>query len=414
MAIRSFEVTSYKPYRLRTRLQLRPLTLLIGKNHSGKSAIMKALPLLVGSLASNLARPLDLDAGGLLHGFKESDLVSGRAPHGAFELGIETSQGDSLDSKIFRTKIQCLSGETGYQPDAAVVQSLHLRCPGLVFDLNRDKHEYLLRYEHEGTSRTLSSSLLFEGLLPRSLPRTLDEPISELIEMELAQLRQLRDTVSYLSSPRSIEPGWMLRSPGGTDSTPSGDHTPWLLADNDELLDQTRQWFEKNLSLPLKVLRQGPAICVTVGSGFGDDEWVGLENAGQGLSQILPVVVHRLYGLLRGEGVDLLEQPEAELHPAFHGAVADLFLDHLSPLRPALVETHSENFLLRIRRRIAEGKVEPGQIGIYWVDRHPEGGASLREIQIDHRGDLDNWPDGIFYEDYDEVMAIRRAARKRQ
>lgn len=412
MPILSFEVASYKPYRQPTRLQLRPLTVLIGKNHSGKSALMKALPLLAGSLASNSSRPLDLEASGLLHGFKNADLVSGRAPHGALELGLETSERGGVGSKTFRAKIQCLSGEPG-QPDSAVVQDLLLRCPGLVFSLTRLENEYRLQYEHGGVSRSSSSSLLFEGLLPRSLPRAIEEPVSEILERELAQLRQLRDTVSYLVSPRSIQSGWMLRHdiPGGADPTPTGGHSPWLLADDDELLEQTRQWFEKNLSLQLQVLQQGPAIRTTVGSGFEDGEWVGLENAGQGLSQVLPIVVQRLHGLLRGEGVDLLEQPEAELHPAFHGAVADLFLSSLSPSRPALVETHSENFLLRIRRRIAEGQVDPDQVGIYWVDRHPEGGAGLREIQIDRRGDLDNWPDGVFYEDYYEVMAIRRAAR---
>ncbi len=35
----------------------------------------------------------------------------------------------------------------------------------------------------------------------------------------------------------------------------------------------------------------------------------------------------------------------------------------------------------------------------------------LRKIRINARGELDSWPDGVFIEDYEEILAIRRAAR---
>ena len=413
MAIRSFEVSNYKPYRQSAQVRLRPLTVLIGKNHSGKSALMKALPLLAGSLASNQPRPLDLEAGGLRHGFAESDLVFGRAPHGAFELGLEMSQPGGNNSKTLRIGIQCVSGELG-QGDTAFVQSLSLKTSSFGFEMAREDREYRMHFEQESGRLSATSIPLFEGLLPRTFPR-IEGTIAETVESELAGLRQLKDSVTYLKSPRSIKLGWRLfddvLSPA---EICAGEAAPRSLATNDELLDLTQRWFLEALGIPLDVRISAPAGFRTfVGSGHGPELYVGLESAGQGLSQVLPVVVQKLGGQLQGKGVDIVEQPEAELHPAIHGAVADLFLDHLSASRPAIVETHSENFLLRVRRRVAEGKVDPESIGIYWIDRDPEGGARLSEIRLSAGGDLDEWPEGVFYEDFDEVLAIRRAARNR-
>lgn len=77
-----------------------------------------------------------------------------------------------------------------------------------------------------------------------------------------------------------------------------------------------------------------------------------------------------------------------------------------------IVETHSENLLMRIRRRIAEG-ADPKLVAVYWIEDHPEGHSSVRRINIDTYGELDWWREGIFSEGYEEVRAMRRAARVR-
>ena len=35
----------------------------------------------------------------------------------------------------------------------------------------------------------------------------------------------------------------------------------------------------------------------------------------------------------------------------------------------------------------------------------------LQKIRINQNGEMDSWPDGVFIEDYEEILAIRRAAR---
>ena len=141
---------------------------------------------------------------------------------------------------------------------------------------------------------------------------------------------------------------------------------------------------------------------------------VGLLQSGRGLSHVLPVVVTALTAGKAGPGVDVIEHPEAELHPAAHADVAELLIDNLAgSTRPMIIETHSEMVLLRARRRIAEGRLPAKSVLIYWVQTEPGRGSILRKITINESGQVDNWPDGVFIEDYDEIMAIRRANRSK-
>ena len=104
-----------------------------------------------------------------------------------------------------------------------------------------------------------------------------------------------------------------------------------------------------------------------------------------------------------------------------HGARADLFLEAAglgtsAPVKDVgqrlLVETHSEGVLLRVRRRIAEGKVNPDDVGLCYVDRDDRG-STLRPIKIDHKGDLSWWPYGVFLERLEDAKAIAVARRSR-
>ncbi|HID30429.1 MAG TPA: DUF3696 domain-containing protein, partial [Desulfobacterales bacterium] len=94
-----------------------------------------------------------------------------------------------------------------------------------------------------------------------------------------------------------------------------------------------------------------------------------------------------------------------------HAPLADLFLDTVKMgCGQILVETHSENLLLRLRRRIAEG-ADPNLVSIYWIEDLDDGSSIVRRIRILPNGEVDFWPEGIFSESYQEVRAMRRAVR---
>jgi predicted ATPase len=148
---------------------------------------------------------------------------------------------------------------------------------------------------------------------------------------------------------------------------------------------------------------------------------ISIQAAAEGVHQLLPVVTLLCARAQQsGPWLDLIEQPELHLHDALHGDLGDLLLAAaglgqaraVDDGRRLVVETHSEGLLLRIRRRLAEGRVSPDQISLAYVDRS-ESGSTLRPIALDADGQPDWWPAGVFLERLEEVRAISRALRQR-
>ena len=82
--LRRITLERYKGYARRVELDVAPLTILVGTNNSGKTALAQAIRLLAGGLGSDgeEREPLPLESGGIRHGETFEDLVTGRALHG--------------------------------------------------------------------------------------------------------------------------------------------------------------------------------------------------------------------------------------------------------------------------------------------------------------------------------------------
>jgi hypothetical protein len=97
-------------------------------------------------------------------------------------------------------------------------------------------------------------------------------------------------------------------------------------------------------------------------------------DVGVGLSQVLPIL-NDLNGLLLGSVSQsrtlLIEQPELHLHPAMQADLTDLFIDAVvsKPNVQIIVETHSEQMLLRVLKSLRDGKLAPNQVSVLFVDK---------------------------------------------
>jgi predicted ATPase len=150
--------------------------------------------------------------------------------------------------------------------------------------------------------------------------------------------------------------------------------------------------------------------------GSGTD--VTLPDVGFGVSQVLPVIVQCFYA--QPHTTVLLEQPEIHLHPAVQMTLADLFIEVVQSREGGkdrgiqlIVESHSEHFLQRLQRRVAEQVIEPDQVALYFCSHRPEG-ASLEPLKVSLFGDIENWPDDFFGDEMGEVSARMTAAAKRK
>lgn len=141
---------------------------------------------------------------------------------------------------------------------------------------------------------------------------------------------------------------------------------------------------------------------------------VDLPDVGFGVSQVLPVIIQLFYA--KPNSTVIIEQPELHLHPRAQALLADVFidaiqyLDHKKPRNlQVLVETHSEHFLLRFQRRIAEGTLSSDSLSAY-VAESSSTGSKLSPLDIGEHGEIRNWPENFFGDQMTDLAVIQKAA----
>jgi len=138
---------------------------------------------------------------------------------------------------------------------------------------------------------------------------------------------------------------------------------------------------------------------------------INLSETGMGIGQSLPLII-RAIKPCEEETLIIIEEPESNLHPFAHAELAQLFADSLKKgsNKKYLFETHSLNFVLRMRRLVAEKKLNKDDLRIYYVDfDEDKNESSLKRIKVDDGGGVDWWPEGVFGETTKETRAIYNA-----
>ncbi len=115
-------------------------------------------------------------------------------------------------------------------------------------------------------------------------------------------------------------------------------------------------------------------------------------DVGFGIVHALPIVVE----CCRSEpGIVLIQQPETHLHPALQTDIGELFLE-TALLRPVesgrhqiIIETHSENILLRLQEAVINRRVEPGHVGVIFIDKNDDGELEILDQEWRRNGNLD-------------------------
>jgi len=126
------------------------------------------------------------------------------------------------------------------------------------------------------------------------------------------------------------------------------------------------------------------------------------QDVGVGLSQIIPVLTSAFD---RSQELCFFEQPELHLHPRMQGDLGDMFIEAAGlseganmaesslSRRQFIIETHSENLILRIQRRIREGAIPANKISILYVDYEGDSGSTIKEVRLADDGEfVDSWP----------------------
>lgn len=145
---------------------------------------------------------------------------------------------------------------------------------------------------------------------------------------------------------------------------------------------------------------------------------VKITDVGFGVSQVLPALVQAFY--CPPNSTVWMEQPEIHLHPQVQATLADVFISATQAREHGkqrdiqlIVESHSEHFLNRLQRRVAEGVVAPEEVSVYFC-RRAGAVTELEPLRLNMFGEIENWPENFFGDEMADVAGRTLAAMQRK
>ena len=415
---------NFKAWKETGELPLKPVTMLLGTNSSGKSSLIQSLLLLKQTVQSP-DRSIHLNLGGDevndLFNFGDFDNVLSQASEGERQFVLDFAFHSEGHARINGGSFHCAYGQNS--AGGVVIQDWQLATPEYRFrSVRRGKGAYSLFVNDESLPRAKGKYLAAERSIALSAEGLagLGAEGDLLQDLSLAARRELENIVYLGPLRRKPERDyvWNKSKPGevGIDGHRAIDV---LLAsslmkgeDQSRIINGVSQWLVRMKvadRLEVKQLGRSTRYEMVV---HRDGVEANLRDVGIGISQVLPVLTVA-YFAPAGSTV-LLEEPEIHLHPLAQSVLAELFVE-VSRKRKLqfIVETHSEHLFRRMQTLIAGQTITPDHSAMYFVEREHKA-ARLRTLEIDEFGRVRNWPEGFFGDALGETREQARLLFERQ
>ena len=357
-------------------LPLAPLTILIGKNNSGKSTAARIAHHVLLALGADGDDPFPMSGPRESYGRSFRDIQHAGYFFNPVDIEVEFNSANGSANVVTAQLVKL--GELGADGPPSLEKST----------LNGMR----------------SDAKPLRGMLPNVAE-------AEPLRREAAELLKNSLHVGPVREP--VQTHYPVPSQSVVEFSVGTDQVAQLLYSDAELRAVVGKWTAENLDGWRLDIRQNLDLFQLVTRRSGREG--NLADSGQGMQQVLSVAA-LCCGRKLGRGgmpfLDVIEQPELHLHDAAHAVLGDLLLSAVAGgAGNIIVETHSESLVLRVRRRVAEG-LNPDRVAIVYVGDNGDG-SRLRRIALSSDGETDWWPEGVFSEAFVEVKAIRRAQRAR-
>ena len=397
------KLTNFRLFDDEVTIRFRPITVLIGRNSSGKSTIIKFLLMLSQSMGPGKPNFLS----------PEGDSVS---------LGSFRQLKNSLTRK--RNLTFELSAKAPTIPSEAILEQLKSLGNGIVDKLvygTKATVPYNPRANLGSATYTWSTGASSEAMMiidtkihsnfafldeVSQLEHVVDEPnIRHIIQESLERYfieRELRDTFRHqLDSIRHLSP---VRSeaqrvivaahPSIDDVGQTGEYT----------LPHLQQIVTDNPCLYSFILPHMRSVAGIDGADFVTSSGyvsqalaknrttsaeVPIADFGFGVSQCIPILVQGT--IMASYSTLMVEQPEAQLHPTAQLELGSFFADLWTQRQVAsIIETHSDNILLRLRRLIARGDLphEDVSVAYFTFDDNNGNMPIVKNLDINEDGSM--------------------------
>ena len=452
--ITSITIENFKGISNAVEIPIRPITLLFGKNSSGKSTVLQALRYHYFIRHTELESKIGYESNSQIDmvGGHNIDLADFRSLVHRHDLNRKIRVRITYAPKEKGEKIYILWEEviTGWgeheHSDKPKLKNTHAESILLGCKINNEEMCFITSGEKPdktvvGSNGKELDPINLTGDITLEQALTLrgigDDFIQAGLGLEIKEPKKL-DAIRHLGPFREV-PFDDDKTPQTTDEsrwkkdgkTPqTTDESRWekgagaweALVQDPQLLERTNGYMKDVLKLRYRInqLNQPQPQSTKLLHKDNDENKgidIGLSDVGIGISQLIPVVVGALDNS-QNFGIFAVEQPELHTHPALQVALGDAFIDAIKEIkssnRTMLIETHSEHLLLRLLRRVRETtrrsrhqtteleqtghELTPNDLSVVYVRPTPAG-VKFTPLTVTNNGDFDApWPEGFFEE----------------
>ncbi len=375
-------IDHYRAFEEGLAFELRPLTLVYGRNNAGKSSIVRLLGILHDSLSESAKSPVELGgaAGG---GDVFADVLSARDRELKYlRLDLQWEDGFAATWRIGLYEVDRVDR---VRIEELVVTGLPVGAssPPMCWYGDPKVPEVLAP---DGAARV--AAVAFVGLVPREVPG-----LHALLLDLRVRLLDLRGRVQYLSAVRAKAPRSIRESGALPDLSADGREAQEILL-NDRLVDQeVEAWMRSEVKRDLRRVPVGEKTWQWLLPPSASPELsIPFASTGEGMAQLLPILValalRRTNARPDGKRYFAMEEPTTHLHDDLQIQLAQRLAEIAMEAEPPvmLLETHARPMLLGIQLAIIMKRLDPSRVILYWVEQDERGVSRAEPVEFDANG----------------------------
>ena len=406
--LKKLTLSNFRIFDDEVTIKFRPITVLIGKNNAGKSSVIKFLLMLKQTIDSGHAEFLNPSGNSVKLGlFEHSKNTKSDKKFLYFSLEM---YGDRIDFNILNN--HCNEYKASGPKNLTLVSSALVPYPK-EHDFQEQPNsrftvlENKLPIDELNLIRMINSStryLDFSEDMFNELESKLEhtpqnsstfEPTQRIAAQSacldhfkegIQALRHLYSVKTDLSSEVSDSP------PMPRDVGSNGEYTLQHLKKIFDEGGKNREFVEKFLTSVisvhgLKFNNPANTVIETLATNEETKAESYIGQFGRGVRQCIPIIVQ---GAIMPEYTSMIvEHPETQIHPTAQLELGSYFAELWTKRKVgSIIETHSRNILLRLRRLIAEGKLNAKSVSVVFFDIENEK-PLVKNLEIDSNGDLE-------------------------
>lgn len=406
------KLTNFRIFDDEVTVRFRPITVLIGRNSSGKSSIIKFLLMLRQSQGPGKTQFLSPEGDLVNLGvFAELRNALTRKRNLKFELtakGVDTQfsptgsrqlrEFGELQPDLFRYKAEAMVAYSGKAGKSRVGYSLLEEKSGTVLSTGAwDAPAFWSDPPLPNILRNLSNS---EGEAePVEVSGEIRDAFARFVALReiIYDVRYEVNALRHLTPVRAEAQRVIVAGPPPIDNVgQSGENTlPHLhrmITEQPSRYDFLLPHLQRVAGISgveFKTSTRPRWVSQAFAKNKATGAKVHIADYGFGVGQCLPIFVQG--AIMPADTTLMVEQPEAQLHPTAQLELGSYFADLWRQRRVgSVIETHSDNILLRLRRLVAKGELAPEDISVAYFTFNADNRnmPAVKNLDINRDGSL--------------------------